>query len=360
MDLNDNSSRARQQLADFGKLFEPRLRSFLNQKIKEAEGLHPLCREMALRLADFTLSGGKRIRPAFVYYAFRCFSNEKDPRIFTAAIAPELLHSFLLIHDDIIDADEMRRNAPSMHVSYKQSPHAKKFKSEADFGEAMAIITGDVACAMAFDSLAASGFDPERLLSAIHCLSRALMDVGYGEALDIYSCCSESFSEEDAVLVNRMKTGRYTIEVPLHIGAILAGAPESSLKALSAYAEPLGQAFQMQDDILGLFGKPEQTGKPAGSDLEEGKRTLLILEALKSANPADKELIENALGKQGSAESLLPEVQQAVLRSGALDRVRNAAANLVEEAKSALDESLLDEGREFLAGIADYMVNRDV
>ncbi len=346
-------------LKHYSMRLEPVLQAFLDKEIATAEEISPFCREMACRIKEFTLRGGKRIRPALIYYGYKCFAEHNEDQVIYASMSIELLHSYLLIHDDIMDGDDLRRNHPTVHRLYEDSDFAANYRSREAYGTAMAIIAGDIACGMAVEAIATAGFPADRQLRAIQKISEISVNVGHGQALDVLSSCKSICAEEDPILVNRLKTTCYTIEGPLHLGGMLAGASEYELDAFQDYAIPLGQAFQIQDDILGLYGSAERLGKPIGSDLKEGKKTLLIVKALEMADKEDAAIINNALGNPTQTGDQVEAVRTAVRRSGALDYSRDFAASLVEKAKAALPTELRPEGRGFLLGIADYLVNRD-
>lgn len=346
-------------LTQYGSRLEPVLSAFLDRKVEKTEKISPFCRDMVCHIKEFTLRGGKRIRPALIYYGYKCFAEDNEDQVVYASMSIELLHSYLLIHDDIMDGDGLRRNRPTVHRLYEDSDFAANYRSREAYGTAMAIIAGDIACGMAVDAIATAGFPADRQLRAIQKISQISVNVGYGQALDVLSSCKAACVEEDPILVNRLKTTYYTIEGPLHLGGMLAGASDRELDAFQGYAIPLGQAFQIQDDILGMYGGAEQLGKPIGSDIKEGKKTLLIVKALEMADKKDAAIIKNALGNPTLAGSQIASVRTAVRRSGALEYSRDMAASLVGQAKAAVPTSIRPEGREFLLGIADYLVSRD-
>lgn len=346
-------------LQSYGNRLQPVLSRYFDSKIEEAWHLSPDCHQMLLHIKDFTLRGGKRIRPALVYYGYRCFEQDRDDELLLASLCVEILHSYLLIHDDIMDHDDLRRGFPTVHKIYADSPNADNYDSNDSYGMAMAIIAGDMASAMAVDVLAAPTFPPERQVKAIRKLTEIAVNVCHGQALDMISAGRPNHSTSDAALVNKLKTACYTVEGPLHIGGILAGASDEHLKAFSDYANPLGQAFQIMDDILGLYGDQQQIGKPVGSDLKEGKKTLLILKALELANKDQAAVINSVLGNSAVTEADVAGVQSVVRETGALEFCRQLARSMVEQGKSALPTDLTTEGREFLLAVADYIVSRD-
>jgi len=166
------------------------------------------------------------------------------------------------------------------------------------------------------------------------------------------------------MLVHYYKTGKYTYETPLHTGAILAGASDDDLKALTEYAIPGGIAFQIQDDILGMFGDEYKIGKPADSDLSEGKKTLLIVKAFEKGDSLQKKILNKNLGSPKISSKDLREVRQIIIDTGSLEYSKKIALNLVNKAKERLQKyshsNWIPEGREFLDGIADYMIKRDL
>ena len=272
----------------------------------------------------------------------------------------EILHAYLLVHDDLMDEDALRRGGPSLHQQYTELPLAPSPLKPSTYGTAMAIIAGDLACWMALQALTHLPFPEERRLRAISKLSEIFLQVGYGQWLDILASGESPFGEPEAMLVNRLKTARYTIEAPLYLGGLLAGASEEELQALADYSRHLGQAFQLQDDLLGLYGSEEQLGKPVGSDLRQGKRNLLIIKALEKASEEDAARLRSTLGNAHLTAAQLEEVRSIVARSGSLEYSRDLVQSWVRQAQAALPSNLRPEGREFLRGIADYLAHRDL
>jgi geranylgeranyl diphosphate synthase type I len=350
---------ATELLQSYSKKLEPLLCRYLDSKAEEAEKISSACWDMLLRIKNFTMRGGKRIRPAFIYYGYKCFRQDYEEEVVFASMCVELLHSYLLIHDDIMDEDEFRRGCMTMHADYANAHIAAESQSRASFGNAMATIAGDVASALGIDAIAASNFPPDRKIKAIIKLCEIEVNVCHGQALDVLSSYRNDCREEDTALINTLKTACYTVEGPLQLGGILAGAPDKQLSAFSDYAIPLGQAFQIQDDILGLYGDQKQTGKPIGSDLKEGKKTFLILNSLKRATSEQRNIINNALGNPELEPEHIAIVRSIVEETGALEYSRNTAKLMVEQAKSALPKDLEPDGRDFLLAIADYVVNRN-
>ena len=350
--------------ADLLKQYKSRvdreLERFFNQKLKKAEKIDPSSKEMVRLLKEYNLRGGKRIRAAMVYYGYRCFKNSKLNEILKATMSIELVQSYLLIHDDIIDNSDIRRGKPALHKSYEKIyKNYPKNINPSHFGASMAIIAGDILAAFANEILAKLKLKEKYKTKAIGKLNWVNHTVIYGQALDMLSNF-KPITASDVSLIHRMKTASYTVEGPLHIGALLAGANNKQLKILSNYGIPLGKAFQIQDDILGLFGDEKKTGKPADSDLKEGKQTLLILKALEKADPKQKQIIKKALGNPKLTKSQLNQVRNIVKQTGSLGFCHDKAKEMIIQAKSAIQKSRFKKpGKEFLINIAGYMLERE-
>ncbi len=295
-------------------------------------------------LQEFTLRGGKRIRPALVYYGYRCFSDEDLGEVLKASMVMELVQSYLLIHDDIIDMDSTRRGGPTVHVQF-DDPH---------MGVSMAIVIGDIACALAVRILNNAKLDEAKKSVALKVLNDCVFKVITGQIMDV---AQDLNSIADVLKMYELKTAAYTFEGPLLIGASLAGASGKDKDILSKIAVPLGKAFQLQDDLLDLFGD-SKLGKPIGSDIKEGKKTLLILKALEGASDPDKEFLNSILGKDFSADDL-ERIRSILTDTGAKAFVEKKCAVYLDQAKYILESSKFRcEGKDFLIGLCEYLRNR--
>ena len=340
---------------------ERRLEALFRDKIAEASRIAEGAEELVRILKEFTLRGGKRVRAAFVYYGYRCLSPRETDAVWKVAMGLELVQSFLLVHDDVIDEDDTRRGGWTVHRHYSDLHGNRGYSGEpGHFGGSMAILCGDLALSLAHEivgGLAAEDAVGKRVLEA---MNRMVSRVIYGECMDVLSEVVPEVSEQDALAITMLKTASYTVEGPLQMGALLGGAGEKDLKRLSAYAIPLGMAFQMRDDILGLFGDAERLGKPVGSDIREGKRTLLMLKSLAAATPAQKEFLERMLGNKAITEQEVAEVRRVVLQTGALDACKETARKWVEESRKALAGcGWREEAVAFLEGAVDFMIERE-
>ncbi len=337
------------------------LRKFFEAQLRKSRAVSPYTHEIMEHMAEFSLRGGKRIRPMLLMTGYRLFGTSDEKQIVKAAIAVELMESFLLIHDDVIDRDELRRGYLTFHKIY-ENKSKKKFKKcdPAHFGNSMAILAGDILSILGKEAILSSGFPVKNKLAAIEKFNEIIISTCFGQVLDIVSEYDPSFKASDLSKVHKLKTAVYTIEGPLMIGAILAGAQKERMKVISRYAIPLGKAFQLKDDILGMYGTQQKIGKPVGSDIREGKRTLLILKALEKADEKQKKVILGALGNPNLTENQIDDVKRIVIETGSLKHSEDLAFALASKAKSVvLKEKLPREPKEFLIGLADYVIRRE-
>jgi geranylgeranyl diphosphate synthase type I len=232
----------------------------------------------------FVLAGGKRLRPTFAYWGWRtvCGPDDDDRHLITAAASLEMLHACALVHDDVMDASATRRGRASAHTAFAQLHRDHGWSGDPNvFGNAAAIVLGDLMLSWA-DAMFAGAGVPDRRARSVYDEMRQL--VMAGQYLDVLSQARGAFSADEALRVIEFKTSKYTIEGPLHLGAAIARAPDAVFDVLSRYGLALGEAFQLRDDLLGVFGDPAVTGKPAGDDLREGKHTLLTALAMHGAD----------------------------------------------------------------------------
>lgn len=276
---------------------------------------------IAQSLKDY-LSEGKRFRPIFSLIGLLGANGELNNSVYKAASALEFLQSSALIHDDLMDGSDTRRGKPAIH---KQ------------FGDAAAILIGDLALVWNEETLHESGLESKEL-NSIHDIMRT--ELMAGQFLDVYEQTQNSFSVERSLKIARYKSGKYSIERPLHFGAALAKPKnlETYYSIYSEYGLPLGEAFQLRDDLLGVFGDPTETGKPAGDDLREGKRTALVAYAHDRGDAATKKLIETKLGT-----SDIDGLADAILKSGAVTHVEDLIEKLSEAALDAIERDEINQ-----------------
>jgi len=429
-------------------------------------------------VARLMAQGGKRLRPALVYYTYRACGGRAESQVMPLALATEFLHTYLLIHDDIMDHAEVRRGQPAAHARFRDLHRAGALRGDAgDFGRSVAILLGDLAHTYAVElftgvavrpdpatpatpagpsassALPASPAPPDSApltqsvppasappvplwLELNRCFSQMCEEVIGGQYLEFLLAHrghpepassgpggahsgtppasvandangahvaegargaihapaeptpAQAVRESELLRVLRLKSGRYTAERPIQLGALLAGAPTELREELSRYGTAVGEAFQLQDDLLGLFGDPATVGKPVGDDLREGKFTLLIHHALVKGDPADRQLVAGALGDPNLTAAEVARVQAALERTGARRAVTAMIAERLGEARRALetlapllappaplaplaplppnnaddpdsDPSPAAEGLRFLSGLLDFLWERE-
>ena len=317
------------------------LDGFLDQ---QAIRLQPLGAD-AERLMDEAralVHGGKRFRAAFCHWGFATVAGapvgSDADAIRRAAASLELLHASALVHDDLMDASDTRRGRPASHRGFEAEHVADGWRGDPEqYGAAAAILLGDLLLSWSDELLRRCGLGWERVGPALDVLDLCRSEVIAGQFLDVSVQARGRADAELATKVLRYKSAKYSIERPLHIGAALAGADAATLERLTAFGLPLGEAFQLRDDLLGVFGDPATTGKPAGDDLVEGKRTVLVAFALETADAADARRLDSALGTALS-EDEVAELRGIIDASGARERVEAMIEDLTTRAVAALHE----------------------
>ena len=303
-----------------------------------------------------TLSGGKRLRPAFAYWAFVALGGEpSDERIIEVGSAIELLHGFALFHDDIMDGADSRRGVPTTHVTLAEHHQAEHWAGESRrFGEGAAILIGDLAFVMADELF---GEVPRDVRSMWHELR---LELNVGQYLDMLGSARRERRREIAERICRYKSGKYTVERPLHIGALLAAPSDvdATITAFSQIGLPLGDAFQMRDDVLGVFGDSSVTGKPVGNDLREGKPTPLLARAFEMANVAQTEVL-STVGQEGLSIENVAHIQSVIVNCGALAATETLIEQLRDQSVAAINSSIpAGEARDALIALAMYVTAR--
>ena len=308
------------------------------------------------------LSGGKRLRPAFCWWGYRGAGGADTEEAMRAAAALEFLQACALIHDDVMDGSDTRRGMPSAHHRFAMLHRGSEWLGSPEaFGVGAAILLGDLCLSWADELLLTSGVPAERLNAAKRVYDEMRTELMAGQYLDLLEQARGGGSVERAMRVVRFKSAKYTIERPLHMGAALAGGDPAIASAYSGYGLPLGEAFQLRDDVLGVFGDPEETGKPAGDDLREGKRTVLIATAMDRATPAQAAQIRRHLGDPGLDATGVALLREVIAETGALDHAESLIASLTDEAIASLDSvDLQDPAREVLTGLAYAATRRSV
>lgn len=349
-----NQTNAIDSLKAFKKKVDIQLENFFEEKERQAKKISPEMVELISVGQEFVMRPAKRLRPAFVYYGYKACGGKAEQEIIYISMSAELLQGFALVHDDIMDNSSLRRGKPTVHKIFERKYKSKKL------GQSLAILVGDSLLSFANEVFSSSSFDSRLVASARRYFDLAVTEGCSGQFLDVVGDSLEEFSLKRAEKVIEFKTSKYTIERPLHIGAALADASREAFQALSGYALPLGKAFQLQDDILGMFGDKKTLGKPVGSDLAEGKKTFLAVKTLKSLKGEKRKRLIRLLGNGKVSRSDLGWARAVIRETGALDCTQKKAMKLIEEAKKALGKHpFTRQGREFFQGIADFMLARE-
>ncbi|WP_405086514.1 polyprenyl synthetase family protein [Microbispora sp. NBC_01389] len=309
-------------------------------------------------LREFVVKGGKRVRPLLCYWGWRGAGGEelREAAVVATGAALELYHAGLLIHDDLMDGSELRRGRPTIHRGLARP---ERFGAAEQFGQSAAILLGVLAQAWAEELLADAGPDDVRARAARDLFNRMRTEVVTGQYLDLLAHARGDDGVEQALTVIRYKTARYTVERPLQIGAALAGAPPSLLEAYSRFGLPLGEAFQLRDDVLGVFGDPSVTGKPVLDDLREGKRTVLMAYASARARGPERDLLRTWHGDPALDEARAAELRRIIVDTGALDRVEELITQRTGQALAALgDCPIRPEAAEALTVLTERLTRR--
>jgi geranylgeranyl diphosphate synthase, type I len=320
-------------------------------------------------LTDFALRGGKRIRPTFAWWGWRAAGGEPDgplaDEVLTAVSALELIQACALVHDDIMDDSDVRRGFPTVHVRFTALHRERGWLGEPErFGAAAAILLGDLALAWADDLFATAGLTPAMRAAAREPWRAMRSEMFAGQYLDVLAQAEGDESDQRALDVARLKTAAYTVERPLHLGCALAGASDETVAAVREFGTDIGVAFQLRDDLLGVYGDTEVTGKPAGDDLREGKRTPLVAAGLRRAaaagRHADVALLRSALVDPDLSTTTIDQVRTMLTEVGAVAEIEARIDSLTSSAMSALESAELAEpAATRLADLAIAATRRD-
>jgi geranylgeranyl diphosphate synthase, type I len=330
----------------FRERVQAALADFLDEQGERLASLGPDAARL-LAEARASVSGGKRFRAAFCYWGYRAVAGARegereDDALVRACGALELLHASALVHDDYMDASDTRRGRPATHRGFAEGHRAAGWRGDPEqYGASAAILLGDLLLSWSGEMFHRCGLPVERVLRALDVFDRCRTEVIIGQFLDVSVQARGRADVDAAMTVLRYKSAKYSIERPLHIGATLAGGDSSHLARLSAFGLPLGEAFQLRDDLLGVFGDPSTTGKPAGDDLVEGKRTVLVALALDAAAAADAARLDASLGTP-LTDADVAELRRIIDDSGAHAQVEHVIGELAKTAANALAEAHLD------------------
>jgi geranylgeranyl diphosphate synthase type I len=348
------------ECAELASRVDRELSRFLASQRAAMAGEDPGVDEVFAELDRVIGAGGKRLRPVFCCLGQLAAGAEIGQEAIRAAAALELLHTFAIVHDDVMDRSPTRRGSAASWVHLAERHRdAGDVGDPAVYGLAGAILVGDMALVLADRALLESGFPRERLVPAFRRYDRMRVDVVAGQFLDVQAAHRGAADEAEARRIAVLKSGGYTVEAPVQIGAILGGAPVEVLACLSSYGVALGEAFQLRDDVLGVFGDPAVTGKDRDSDLREGKRTVLLAKAIAAAGPEERRFLEDRLGRPDLGAHEVSRARDLLERTGALDATLALIDELVARARRALDGAPLPErAATLLAEMAEVVAVR--
>ncbi len=350
-------------LAEFRSLIDPEISCFLDKAIEDTLDKDRIVAEAIAKVKKNILANGKRLRPAIMYYSYLAVGGKEKKKILETCVSIELIHAFLLIHDDIMDRDAKRHGLDTINESYRKIGK-RLFSRKIDpvhFGNSIAIIIGDMLAALGNQVLFNSAFKPDLIIKALCKLQDIIALTVVGQSKDVFMGYSQKAREKEVLEMYKYKTAKYTIEGPAHLGGILGGATQEALDGFSRLAIPLGIAFQIQDDILGIFGTEKKIGKAVGADIREGKQTLLVVRAFEKGNRKQRKILRNVLGKTDLNNKDIKDFQDIITETGSLDYAKKMASNLIRQGKDEIEKlGIKKEAKDFFLGLADFMMSREV
>lgn len=330
-------------ISEIRSAIDGELDSFTRSRASELKAIDAHLNPVAEALSEYVLDGGKRFRPIFAYLGFLAPGTTPSPQVLKACSALELVHVCALIHDDVMDGSDSRRNKPALHKKFEGLHSQSGYSGNSErFGQAAAILFGDLALAWSDQIISESGITEPQLKRAIPIFHEMRAELMAGQYLDVLEGALGKSDLNRSRKIARYKSGRYSIERPLRFGAALAGASESLQQSLSDFGLPLGEAFQLRDDILGVFGDSKVTGKPSGDDIREGKRTVLIAMTAERSDSNVRERIERSLGDSTLNSIQVAEIQGLIEDSGALAECEELIEQLLNQSLSALEHPEMD------------------
>lgn len=338
------------ELGAFLKSYDPYVRRYFKGKISGARGYSPLAADFYKKLAEFS-QGGKKMRAFLVWLGYQVGGGLDLAKILPISLAFEMTQNFLLIHDDVVDNSPLRRGKPTIHKIY-----GKKFGTH--YGESMAVILGDIASVEVFNIVADCDFPSDFKILCQKLFAKTLLETAFGQGLDVeYSFKKPTFAQ--IMEIADLKSARYSVRAPLLIGANLAGAKAQKLKALARYGTAVGLAYQIADDILGVFGNPQVLGKSVLSDMREGKNTLLIHKTKQLTGEGDRKIIDRIWGNSGATNADFGRVKRIIEESGALAWCVFENQRLAAKAKTEIKRITANRALQIiLAQVADFVISR--
>ena len=337
---------------------DERLEIFFNEEISKAKKVNPSVAEVTENLRNFVLRGGKRLRAALLITTYELFGGTKQESIIDFACSMELTHSALLVHDDIIDDDDLRRGEKTVHRLYADRL-GKSIEISNYFGKSSALLAGDILSHLSIGLFLQMDFTTKEKIEIITYLQDRMFETGIGQFLDINFSDGPNLPATPTEIILTLKTTGYTTLSPIYCGALLAGAGDHVYSTLDKYAHLIGQAFQVQDDILGFFGKQETIGKPVGSDFREGKLTPITKLLLAKVKKEEKKFIKSLFGQDKISVDDFTKVQKIAANLKIDTEVSDKAKKLIQQAQITIKTSRLPEKvKDFFSQTAEYIIER--
>ncbi|QQS38936.1 polyprenyl synthetase family protein [Candidatus Woesebacteria bacterium] len=356
-------------LIEFVDKINLQLEAYFDKEISNVFGVsnkqRKLSKHILEHIKEHNMRPCKRLRGSFVYYGYKLLGGKNTKEILKTSMCAELIQTALLIHDDFMDQDDVRRYKPTTH-KYYQSIHNNNYKygDPIHYGDSMAVDAGDVALMLGFEILSNSKFDSSLKTKAMSSYLRGIGNTALGQAYDITLEARGSMDEQDVLDLHHAKTAIYTYINPLQTGAILAGANEDDLSIINEYATFGGIAFQIQDDVLGLFGDSNKTGKSAHADLKEGKVTLLTIYSFNNGTAKQIKMLKKIWGNKDITESDAEIARKIIIDTGALEHSKQISIKYAKKAQRVIPKMKKKgwnyQAINYLDGIAQYMIERDL
>ncbi len=335
------------------KKIDANLLTFINQLDKKYS-LSSISPILFRKIKDFSLRKGKRIRPALFVIGYKGYADKTAKGLYQSALSIELLHDFMLIHDDIIDKSLTRRGKASLHASFDK--YLEKNKKVKFNGSDLSIVVGDIIYALAINAFLSIRVGFSRKEKALENFVKAAVFTGSGEFIELINGIKplEKLKKSDVYKIYDHKTAFYTFSCPLSTGAILAGAKEKELTKINEYGKYIGRAFQIKDDILGIFAGEKKTGKSQTSDLQEGKKTLLIFYAYKNCSKSRQKQIKKIFSKEKINPADLKQIQKIIIESNGLDSAKKEIRRLTAKSQLILDSLVMK--KTYKKALRDYFL----
>ncbi len=355
------SSEPKTTLKSVRSAVEEELSIFLNRESAYLNSISSDLSPVSAALTTFLLDSGKRLRPLFAFAGFAAAGGSIEKSTTRAMAALELLQACALIHDDLMDGSDTRRGKPSIHRHFEAIHMQDQLDGFApQYGLSAAVLLGDLALVWSDQMINSAGLSTEQYARMIPLYNEMRVELMAGQFLDIHEQTQKDTSTDRSMKIARYKSGKYTIERPLHLGAAMCTKPHNEIfAALSAYGLPLGEAFQLRDDLLGVFGDPSVTGKPAGDDLREGKRTVLIALTHERQSPAQAEQFKKYFGRANLDSQGVAILQEIIETTGARAELESTIETLTDAALNAAESSLFtNDGKALLVELANIATKR--